>query len=106
MTVNFHNAIEFVIQQSKKCGTYLVGVADHGDIDVRVPAHLLLRDDDLGRESVLRVWHGVIEEANASYHLSDLADSIGSVGRVTVNLKMTILLLLHFLTSLFKLKDA
>ncbi len=74
---------------------YLVGVADHGDVDVGVPAYLLLRDDNLGRESVLRVWHGVIKEANASNNLAYLADTIGGVRRVAINLKKV--LLLHLL---------
>ncbi len=76
-----------------------MSVADHGDIDVRVPAHLLLWDDDLGRESVLRVWHWMIEEANASHNLADLADSIGSIGRVAVNLKIEVVFL-AFITPL------
>jgi hypothetical protein len=76
---------------------YLVGVADHGDVDVGVPAYLLLWDDNLGRESVLRVWHGVIKEANASNNLAYLADTIGGVRRVAINLnqKTNKVLLLH-----------
>ena len=50
---------------------------------------LLLWDDDLGGEGVLRVWHGVIEETNASNDLTDLAGTIGSIRRIAVNLSMS-----------------
>ena len=67
--------------------SYLVRVADHGDVDVRVSSHLLLRDDDLGGQGVLRVGNWMIEETNATDNLSDLARTVRCVGRIAVNLR-------------------
>ncbi len=41
-------------------GGHLVSVADHGDVDVRIPSDLLLRDNDLGRQCILRVGNWMI----------------------------------------------
>ena len=35
-------------------GRHLVGVGHHGDVDVALPANLLLGNDDLGGERVLK----------------------------------------------------
>ena len=81
---------------------HLRGVGDHGHVDVRVPAHLLLRDDDLqeqifytnqipglkeipddedeggededdlGGEGVLGVGDGVVHQADTPHHLPRL----------------------------------
>jgi hypothetical protein len=37
-----------------------VSVAYHGNVDVRVPSDLLLRDNDLGRQRILRVGNWMI----------------------------------------------
>jgi len=41
-------------------GGHLVSVAYHGNVDVRVPSDLLLRDNDLGRQRILRVGNWMI----------------------------------------------
>ncbi len=68
-------------------GCHLVRVAYHGDVNIRVSPDLLLRDDDLGREGVLGVGHGVVKQANASDNLTNFADFVRSIGRVAVYLK-------------------
>ena len=66
--------------------SYLVGVADHGHVDVRVSTDLLLRDDDLGGQGVLRVGDWMVEKTNATDNLSDLAGTVWCIGRIAVNL--------------------
>ena len=65
---------------------YLVRVADHGNVDVRVSSNLLLRDDDLGGQGVLRVGNWMVEKTNATDNLSDLAGAVWCVRRIAVNL--------------------
>ena len=61
-------------------------VADHGNVDVRVSSNLLLRDDDLGGQGVLRVGNWMVEKTNATDNLSDLAGAVWCVRRIAINL--------------------
>ena len=47
---------------------------------------LLLRNDDLTGEGILRVGNGVVEQADAAHHLSHFADAVRCVRRVAVDL--------------------
>lgn len=53
---------------------HLMRVADQRDVNVGATAHLLLRNDNLGRQRVLRVGDRMIHQANATNDLSNLAD--------------------------------
>ena len=57
-------------------------------LSVKLMFYLFLRDDDLGGKCVLRVWHRVIEEANASDNLTYLASALWGVRCVTIHLKI------------------
>ena len=59
-----------------------MGVGDHGDVDVRVPAALLLGDDDLGGEGVLGVGDGVVHQADAPHHLTRLLHLVAAEGKL------------------------
>ncbi|KAH3667381.1 hypothetical protein OGAPHI_003030 [Ogataea philodendri] len=50
-------------------GTNVVGRGNGGNVDVVFPAHLVLRDDDLRRVRVGRVWDRVVQNAHGSDHL-------------------------------------
>lgn len=65
---------------------YLMGVADQRHIDVGVPADLFLWNDDLGGKRIFGVGNGMIHQTDATNDLALLADSVGYVGRVTVDL--------------------
>lgn len=55
-------------------GRHLMGVADERNVDVRATADLLLRNDNLRRQSVFRVGNWVIHQTNAADDLSDFLD--------------------------------
>ena len=58
-----------------------MGVGDHGDVDVGVPAALLLGDDDLGGEGVLGVGDGVVHQADTPHHLARLLHLVAAEGK-------------------------
>ena len=70
---------------------HLVGVGHHGHVDVALPADLLLRNDELGGQSILgsrvnyltvnirmcthlRVGDGVVQQTNAPHNLPSFLD--------------------------------
>ena len=50
-------------------GDHTVGIADHGDVDITLAVHLVLRNDDLHTINVLRILYRVIHDADNSNHL-------------------------------------
>lgn len=67
-------------------GGHLGGGGHHGHINVGLPAHLLLRDDDLGGQGVLGVGHWVVHQTDAANHLANLLHLVTDIGGVTINL--------------------
>ncbi len=89
--MNNHRLIFFYIHLNwrKKGlnGSHLVGVADHGHVDVRIPSDLLLRDNYLGGKGILCIRNRMIEQTNATDNLSDLANAVRGIRWVTIDLQ-------------------